>query len=110
VKLSTKWTALDETMSCQFGRYDDESTARQEAQRRAGTLLHAYTAVRVEVRNDERHIPKASCEICGQSVPDLDDIILRAGDILACANKDCRRAATTKVQAGNVAVSPTRRR
>jgi hypothetical protein len=110
VKLAKKWTALDETMSCQFGRYDDESTARKEAQRRAGFSRHAYRAVQVEVRKDERRLPKASCEICGQAVPELDDIILRTLDILACANKDCRRAATTKVPAGHVAVSSTRAR
>jgi hypothetical protein len=107
VNPETKWTALDETMSCQFGRYDDESAARQEAQRRATASRHAHTAMRVEVRKDERHLRKASCEICGQAVPELDDIILRTHDILACANRNCRHAATTKVPAGHVAVSPT---
>jgi hypothetical protein len=102
-----KWTALDETMSCQFGRYDDEDTARLEAQHRATATRHAHTAVRVEVREGERLLTKASCEICHQAVPALDDIVLRVGDILACANKDCRRAATTKVSAGHVAVSAT---
>ncbi len=105
-----KWTALDETISCQFGRYDDENAARQEAQSRAGISRHAYTAVQVEVRDDERRVPKASCEICGQSVPDLDDIVVRTHDILACGNKDCRRAATAKVSAGHVAVSSSLRR
>jgi hypothetical protein len=110
VKPATKWTALDETMSCQFGRYDDESAAKAEVQRRAGISRHAYTAVRVEVRTDERRVLKALCEICGQSVPELDDIVVRTDDILACGNKDCRRAATTKVRAGHVAVSSTLRR
>jgi hypothetical protein len=110
VKPATKWTALDETMSCQFGRYDDEVAARQEAQRRANVSRHAHTVVRVEVRKDERRLKKASCEICGEAVPELDDIVLRADDILACANKDCRRAATTKVPAGHVAVSSTKGR
>jgi len=104
VKPETKWTALDETMSCQFGRYDDEGTARQEAGRRAGVSRHAHTAARVEVRKDERHLQDATCGICGQPVPELDDIVLRGGDILACANKECRRAATAKVPAGHVAV------
>ena len=94
-------------MSCQFGRYDDQDTARLEAERRAGITRHVHTAVKVEVREDERHLTKASCEICHQAVPALDDIVLRVGDVLACANKDCRRAATTKVSAGHVAVSPT---
>jgi hypothetical protein len=107
---ATKWTALDEVMSCQFGRYDDESAARHEAQRRAGLSRHAHTAVRVEVRKDERRLTRASCEICGHAVPELDDIILRAPDIMTCANKDCRHAATAKVPAGHVAVSPTRGR
>jgi len=95
VKTATKWTALDETISCQFGRYDDESTARLEAERRARVTRHVHTVVRVEVRKDERRLTTASCEICHQAVPALDDIVLRVGDILACANKDCRRAATT---------------
>lgn len=94
-------------MSCQFGRYDDEGSARLEAERRANVTRHVHTAVKVEVREDERRLTKASCEICHQAVPSLDDIVLRVGDILACANRDCRRAATAKVPAGHVAVSAT---
>ena len=103
------WTVLDETLSYQFGRYDDEGTARLEAERRAGIARHLHTVLRVEVRKDERRLTKATCEICHDAVPALDDIVLRVGDILACANKDCRRAATTKVPAGHVAVYATRR-
>ena len=99
-----KWTALDETLSCQFGRYDDEATARREAERRTSVTRHVHTVLRVEVRKDETHLTKASCEICREAVPALDDIVLRTGDVLACANKDCRRAATAKVPAGFVVV------
>jgi hypothetical protein len=103
------WTVLDESLSYQFGRYDDERTAGLEAERRSSVARHVHTVVRVEVRKDERRLTKASCEICHEPVPALDDIVLRVGDILTCANKDCRRAATTKVPAGHVAVSTTRR-
>jgi hypothetical protein len=107
VNPETKWTALDETISCQFGRYDDEDAARLEAQRRASVTRHVHTVLSVEVRKDERRLTKASCEICREAVPTLDDIVLRLDDILTCANKDCRRAATAKVRAGHVAVSAT---
>lgn len=102
-----KWTVLDETISCQFGRHDDEGTARLEAERRTNVTRHAHTVIQVEVRKDERRLTKASCEICHEPVPTLDDIVLRLGDVLSCANKDCRRAATAKVPAGSVAVYAT---
>lgn len=105
----TKWTVLDETVSYQFGRYDDEGTALLEAERRAKVARHVHTVVRVEIRHGERHLTKASCGICDQAIPTLDDIVLQVGDILACANKDCRRAAIAKVPAGAVAVYTTGR-
>jgi hypothetical protein len=103
------WTALDQTISCQFGRYDDEGPARLEAEHRTRVTRHVHTCVQVEIRKDERHLTKASCEICHEAVPTLDNIVLRAGDILTCANKDCRRATTAKVPAGSVAVHATGR-
>jgi hypothetical protein len=103
------WTVLDETVSYQFGRYDDEGAALREAERRASVARHVHTVVRVEIKDGERHLTKAACGICHQAIPALDDIVVHVGDILACANKDCRRAAIAKVPAGAVAVYATGR-
>jgi hypothetical protein len=97
---TVKWTALDEATGAQYGRYDDEASARAEAARRTKLSQHAHTARQAEVQPDELHFKAATCSVCATPMPAVDNIVQRGENNLVCASLDCRRESATRVAPG----------
>jgi formylmethanofuran dehydrogenase subunit E len=77
------WTALHRTTGCQFGRFRTELEAREEARRRAKDR-NAYRACQANITLGERLISEGQCDRCQERRPEVDGLVLLAGDTILC--------------------------